>query len=101
MLMQPTCAYHRPPELCDELACWRGSVDRLLMEIQADTASLKALDRAAQIDERSPKPLDCQGHDNVKLSPARVLQHGIEARATVSALGSADAGQTTSQRVAG
>jgi hypothetical protein len=50
------------------------------------------LDRAEQIDERTAKAIDRPGHHNVELAPARVRQHGIEARPAVSALGAADAG---------
>ena len=50
------------------------------------------LDRAEQIDQRPSQAIDRPGHDDVELAPAGVLEHRVEPRALVSALGAADAG---------
>jgi hypothetical protein len=70
-------------DLEHELACRRRGVDCLLIEVQVHAAGLQALDGAQKIDERTAKPIDRPGHHNVEFSPARVLQHGIEARPAV------------------
>src|SRR5215469_12269448 len=45
-----------------------------------------------QINAASLEALDCPGHHNVEFAPACVVQHGVEARPAVSALGAADSG---------
>src|SRR5262249_13202739 len=75
----------------DELSHRAGRVDVLLVEVEVDAGGLEVLDSAEQVDQGAAKPIDGPGHDNVELAPARVLQHGVQARTLITALGAADA----------
>jgi hypothetical protein len=50
------------------------------------------LDRAEQVYERAPEPVDCPRHHNIELPAARVLEQLIETRTLRTPLGTADAG---------
>src|SRR5215469_15530449 len=80
----------RAAELKHQLAGRGGGVDRLLIEVQIDAAGLQRLDRAEQIDQRAAQAVDRPGHDHIKLAPLRILEHLVEARTLIAALGTAD-----------
>ena len=45
---------------------------------------------ARRVLKRAPKPIDRPSHDEIKLAPRGVLAEGVEGRALVSALRTAD-----------
>ena len=49
------------------------------------------LDRVEQIAQRAAQAVNRPSHDDVEFPPAGVLEHGIEARPSVSSLGAGDA----------
>src|SRR5262249_50750706 len=58
------------------------------------------LDRTEQVDQGPAEPVDGPGHYDVEPPPARILEHGIEARALVATLGAAGPHRCTSRRPA-
>jgi hypothetical protein len=55
----------------------RGRVNRLLVEVQIDAASLQLPNCAKEIDQRAAEPVDRSSHDNVKTAPLGVFQHFV------------------------
>ena len=50
------------------------------------------LDRAEQVDQRSPKPVNGPSHQHVELAPTGILYHSVEPGPLVATLGAANAG---------
>ena len=65
----------------------RGGVDVFLVEVEIDADGLVVLDRAQQIDERSPELVNAPGHHHVEPAPAGVLKHRVEVRPLITSLG--------------
>src|SRR6516165_5730567 len=87
-------ADHRPLELSEragdlenELAHRRRRVDGLLIQIQIHAACFEVLDGVEQVAQRAAHSVDRPSHNDIELPPAGVLEHGIEARPSVSSLG--------------
>src|SRR6516225_4358743 len=81
----------RAADLKHQLACRCGGVDRLLVEVHVNAASMQGLKGAQQINKRPAEPVDRPGHDHVKLAPLRIIEHLVEAWTPVTALGTTDA----------
>src|SRR5262249_62067978 len=61
------------------------------MEIQIHAAGFEVLDGVEQVAQRAPHSVDCPSHNDIEAPSSCVLEHGIEARASVSSLGTRDA----------
>src|SRR5258706_6381399 len=68
----------------------RRCVDVLLFDEQIATARFEMFDCGQKVDQRSSQPVDGPCHDNAKLALAGVLEHLIQARTILAALGTAD-----------
>src|SRR6516164_6884500 len=75
-----------------QLACRCGRVDRLLIEVEIDTAGLQRLDSAQEIDQASSDAINTPRHDDVELAPGRILKHLVEVWTPIAALCAADTG---------
>jgi hypothetical protein len=84
----------RASDLKNQLAHRRRGVDRLLIEVQIDAARFERLDRAQEVKQRTAEAVDCPGHDDVELAPLGILEHLIEPRPLIPALGTRDTGIT-------
>src|SRR5262249_46592436 len=81
----------RAADLKHRLACRCRGVDRLLVEVQINATCLQRLDSAKKVNKRPTKPVDCPGHDDVKLASGCILEHLVEAWTPIAALRAADA----------
>jgi hypothetical protein len=83
----------KAPVIWEQAAHRCGGVDVMLIEVEVDAGGPEMLNGAEQIDQRAAEPIDGPGHHDVEPPAARVLQHGVQARSLVAALGAADAGE--------
>jgi hypothetical protein len=67
-------------------------VEPLLVKEQINAFIVKALQDSEQVRQRSAQPINRPGRDHIELAGVDGLQHGVEPRAHVPALGAADAG---------
>ena len=85
---------HAAPELRERarhveqhLAGWGGRVEVLLIEVEIDADGFEVLDHAQEIDKGVAEAVNGPSHDHVELPPTGALEHGVEARPLVPALG--------------
>ena len=62
----------------------------MLVEVEINAASLQALDRLKQINERPPQPIDGPSHHHIKPPALGILKQGVEPWPILASLGPAD-----------
>jgi hypothetical protein len=69
------------------LAGWGGRVEVLLVEVEIDADGFEVFDYAQEIDKGAAEAVNGPSHDHVELPPTGALEHDVEARPLVPALG--------------
>ena len=62
---------------------WRGAVDGLLVGIEGNASSIEFGQGICHVQNASAQPVDGPDHQDIELSPHRVLEHRVECWALI------------------
>src|SRR5262249_36040730 len=73
------------------LACGRGRVQSLLMQIELDPERMQFREEADEVLQAPPQSINAPGHDDIELAAGSIAVQSVKSRSGGATLGPADA----------